>query len=129
MIKGWLYKALVLIALLVVIAACTDREAWKYRGIAPQQQQAVAFTSLPAVTIKGEIRNPGQYAYVKGMQVLNVVAVAGGYTGRAVREGAEIHRFKTETGAEMPLVVIEATPETLVFPDDKIIIRNRFVDF
>ncbi|MDB2415531.1 polysaccharide export protein, partial [Rickettsiales bacterium] len=42
--------------------------------------------------ILGEVKNPGSYPYVNGMNVLNAVAVAGGFTHRARRDRVVIKR-------------------------------------
>ena len=40
----------------------------------------------------GEVGQPGQYTYVPGMTVQNAIAVAGGYTPRALQSNADVTR-------------------------------------
>ena len=42
--------------------------------------------------ILGEVEQPGQYAYVPGINVQNAIAIAGGYTPRANQSVADITR-------------------------------------
>lgn len=45
-----------------------------------------------SIFVMGEVGQPGQYAYVPGMTVVNAVAVAGGFTSRANRGDVDITR-------------------------------------
>ena len=67
--------------------------------------------------IVGEIRRPGEYDYRNGMTLLNVAALAGGYTYRARTSAATIER-----GA----CTMRARPDTPVLPDDVIRVPERF---
>lgn len=70
--------------------------------------------------ILGEVRNPGQYEYVSGINLHNAVAMAGGYTHRARRNRAEITRTNPEA------VIENADHSTVILPGDIINIRERF---
>lgn len=69
--------------------------------------------------ILGEVKEPGGYAYVEGMSVVNAIAMAGGYTYRARRSDFVLQRdagqqaFKAEDG-------------TPVMPGDVITVRERY---
>jgi polysaccharide export outer membrane protein len=52
----------------------------------------VDVVSYRPVFILGEVSKPGQYPYQPGMTVLTAVAVAGGFTYRAVTDYASILR-------------------------------------
>jgi polysaccharide export outer membrane protein len=67
--------------------------------------------------IVGQIRRPGHYEYRNGMTVLNVVALAGGFSHRARASAATIERG----GCTMP-----ARPDALVSPNDVIRVPERF---
>ena len=51
------------------------------------------------VFVLGEVQHPGRYAYEPGMTVLSAVAIAGGFTYRAVKRRVEIVR----QGADGPM--------------------------
>jgi protein involved in polysaccharide export with SLBB domain len=70
--------------------------------------------------ILGEVRSPGQYEYVSGINLHNAVAMAGGYTHRARRNRAEITRTHPDT------VIENAEHSTVILPGDIINIRERF---
>jgi protein involved in polysaccharide export with SLBB domain len=69
--------------------------------------------------ILGEVKNPGGYPYVAGMTVLNAVALAGGYTPRAVRGEVELQHAHSSTS----LTVHE---DYTVLPGDVIRVNERF---
>ncbi len=72
------------------------------------------------VFVLGEVQKPGRYAYEPGMTVLSSVAVAGGYSYRAVKERVEISR-QTEHGA----VKGQADPDAPVQPGDIVTVLER----
>lgn len=75
--------------------------------------------SFRPIYVLGEVKKPGQYAYVSGMTVQKAVALAEGYTYRASESTVEI----TRTGKKFK---IDVTPMTKVFPGDEIRIPERF---
>jgi polysaccharide export outer membrane protein len=75
--------------------------------------------SFRPIYVLGEVKKPGQYAYVSGMTVQKAVALAEGYTYRASETTVEI----TRGGRKIKL---EVTPQTKVFPGDEIRIPERF---
>ena len=70
--------------------------------------------------ILGEVKNPGKYEYISGINLYNAVAMAGGYTYRARRNSAEITRSNPE------IKIRDADHSTLILPGDIINIRQRF---
>jgi polysaccharide export outer membrane protein len=76
-------------------------------------------TSFRPIYVLGEVKKPGQYAYVSGMTVQKAVALAEGYTYRASESTVEITRGGKK-------IKIEVTPVTKVFPGDEIRILERF---
>jgi len=70
--------------------------------------------------ILGEVKKPGMYEYVSGINLHNAVAMAGGYTHRARRNKAEITRSNPEE------VIKDAEHSTVILPGDIINIRERF---
>jgi polysaccharide export outer membrane protein len=71
--------------------------------------------------IIGEVKTPGQYAYVNGMSILNAVALAGGYSDRADKSEVYIRRNGASKEVELP-----ADETTKVNPGDIIRISERF---
>lgn len=71
--------------------------------------------------IIGEVTSPGSYPYVNGMNVINAVAVAGGFTYRARKGRITIKRTLDDETVE-----IKAKPETPVLPGDVIQVPERF---
>ena len=75
--------------------------------------------SFRPIYVLGEVKKPGQYAYVSGMTVQKAVALAEGYTYRASEGTVEI----TRGGRKFTL---DVTPQTKVLPGDEIRIPERF---
>lgn len=75
--------------------------------------------SFRPIYVLGEVKKPGQYAYVSGMTVQKAVALAEGYTYRASESTVEITRGGKK-------IKIDVTPQTKVFPGDEIRIPERF---
>jgi len=71
--------------------------------------------------ILGEVNSPGQYTYVAGMNILNAVALAGGYTYRANETRVFIRRGGSEEEQPLP-----ANEQTTVLPGDIIRVAERF---
>lgn len=71
--------------------------------------------------IIGEVREPGSYAYVNGMTVVNAIALAGGYTYRADQDDVTITRGGSNGTS------LEADPETAVLPGDIVEVPERWL--
>jgi polysaccharide export outer membrane protein len=71
--------------------------------------------------IYGEVNQPGSYAYVNGMTVVNAIAMAGGFTYRAKKSRVEIIRANDPSKSPE-----EAGRDTYVFPGDVIEVPERF---
>ncbi|MEZ5872649.1 MAG: polysaccharide biosynthesis/export family protein [Nitratireductor sp.] len=72
------------------------------------------------IFVMGEVGAPGQYTYVPGMTVQNAVALAGGYSGRALQDNADITR--QVNGQVLNGRVPISDP---VLPGDTIYVRER----
>ena len=68
--------------------------------------------------ILGEVNQPGSYAYVNGMRVINAVALAGGFTYRADEDDLWI----TRAGGARE----KASQTTIVRPGDVVEVPERF---
>ncbi len=71
--------------------------------------------------IYGEVNQPGSYAYVNGMTVVNAVAMAGGFTYRAKKSSVQIIR-----GNDSSKSPEDAGRDTIVLPGDVIEVPERF---
>lgn len=71
--------------------------------------------------IIGEVNKPGQYPYVDGMNALNAVALAGGYTSKADKSEVYLQRNGKNGEQEYP-----SDETTKVQPGDVIRIPERF---
>jgi len=78
---------------------------------------SVLIVAYRPITILGQVKNPGRYAYSAGMDIRQAVAVAGGYDRRGSTSSATIYRNGQE---------LEVPPETLIQPGDTIEIPRRF---
>lgn len=71
--------------------------------------------------ILGEVKNPGSYPYENGMTIVNAVALGGGYTYRAKKDGVTIIRSSDPDRKK-----IKADHDTKIFPGDIIEVPERF---
>ncbi len=72
------------------------------------------------IFVLGEVTRPGEYAYSPGMTMLTAVAVAGGFTYRAVQGYASDVRTTGGTATEGKI-----TPHTFLAPGDVVKIYER----
>lgn len=92
----------------------------KRRKLFRDPSVVVEISAYRPIFILGEVSKPGQYPYQPGMTVLTAVAVAGGFTYRAVQDDASVLRSnggKPEEGL--------ATGATLLQPGDVVTIFER----
>nr|WP_244427140.1 polysaccharide biosynthesis/export family protein [Methyloferula stellata] len=96
-------------------------EAQLRNGFLRDPKVSVEVEAYRPFFILGEVTTPGQYPFVSGMTVETAVAIAGGFTPRAFKGGADLNR------------VIDGQPFTgtipitqLVRPGDTIYIHERF---
>ena len=71
--------------------------------------------------IMGEVRAPGSYSYVNGMNILQAVAISGGFTYRANRKSIDVLR-----GNNTPSDPVAMLPKESIKPGDIIYVRERF---
>jgi polysaccharide biosynthesis/export protein len=72
------------------------------------------------IFVLGEVSKPGQYAYQPGMTVVTAVAVAGGFTYRAIDDYASVVRTLDGVAVEG-----KATRQSFVQPGDVITVFER----
>ena len=90
-------------------------------GFIREPSVAVEVETYRPFFILGEVAAPGQYPYVPNMTVESAVAIAGGYTPRAIRNGAKLTH--SNVSGSVSAVV---PPTTMVTPGDTILIGERW---
>jgi polysaccharide biosynthesis/export protein len=74
------------------------------------------------IYVLGEVSNPGEYPYRPGMTMLTCVAIAGGFTYRAVQDYAGVVRTTDNKAVEGRI-----RPNSLIAPNDVIqVFQRRF---
>jgi protein involved in polysaccharide export with SLBB domain len=81
----------------------------------------VTIATLAPYYMMGEIKNPGQFAYRSGLNVLTAMAIAGGPTYRANRSTVEIQRRGEANRREYPI-----SASVPVLPGDVINVPQRY---
>ena len=81
---------------------------------------SVEVTAYRPVFVLGEVTRPGQYPYQPGMTVETAVAIAGGFTYRAVEDAFKITRTINDK-----TIVGRAVPNTQARPGDVITVYER----
>jgi polysaccharide biosynthesis/export protein len=76
--------------------------------------------SYRPIFVLGEVSKPGQYAYQPGMTVVTAVAIAGGFTYRAIADYASVVRTLDGVAVEG-----KATRQSFVQPGDVITVFER----
>jgi polysaccharide export outer membrane protein len=71
--------------------------------------------------VLGEVRNPGEFAYRSGLNVLSAIAIAGGATYRANNSIVLIQRAGTSEMVEYP-----QSPTIPVLPGDVLRVQERY---
>jgi len=91
----------------------------KDRGFVKDASVNVSIIAYRPFFILGEVRRPGSFPYQSGMNVYKAVALAGGFTYRAVEDKALITRDKESRALEAPMTAP-------VNPGDTVLIKERF---
>jgi polysaccharide export outer membrane protein len=81
----------------------------------------VTIATLAPYYMMGEIKNPGQFAYRSGLNVLTAMAIAGGPTYRANRSSVQIQRRGDTSMREYPI-----SASVPVLPGDVIKVPERY---
>jgi polysaccharide export outer membrane protein len=87
-----------------------------------QPSVSVEVATYRPVSVLGEVNHPGQYPYQPGMTTLDAVALAGGFTYRAVTGYAEDWRSNNSTAA----VQGKVNPGSALEPGDVITVFERY---
>ena len=81
----------------------------------------VTIATLQPYYIMGEVKNPGQFAYRSGLNVLTAMAIAGGPTYRASRSTVQIQRRGEPTKREYPI-----SASVPILPGDVVNVPERY---
>jgi len=87
-----------------------------------QPSVSVEVATYRPVSVLGEVNHPGQYPYEPGMTTLDAVALAGGFTYRAVTDYASDWRSTNSNGA----VEGKVNPGSALEPGDVITVFERY---
>ena len=94
-------------------------------GFLSQPSVSVEVTQYRPISVLGEVNHPGQYPYQPGMTMLDAVALAGGFTYRAVTGYASDWRDAGQgTG---PAIEGKIGPGSKLQPGDVITIYERYL--
>lgn len=96
-------------------------EAALRQGYLKEPRVSVEVLTFRPFYILGEINKPGEYPYSNGLNVLNAVATAGGFTYRAQKKSVRIRRANESEEKTYPL-----TGDLIVSPGDTIRVTERF---
>jgi polysaccharide export outer membrane protein len=97
-----------------MVAALKSRELIKTPSV------AVEISQYRPIFVLGEVSRPGSYAYQPDMTVLTAVALAGGFTYRAVKATQSVTRAADGNATEN-----RATPQSLLRPGDVVNVFER----
>lgn len=127
----------------IVLNANESREELLAPTLEKIRVQATATEPTRIVTINGSVRFPGSYPLLDGMDVEELVSIAGGLSESAERRNAEVTRYDAEpsTGREIAHVTIDLQSTGAngqgfkLSPFDQLVIRqmpnwtdNEYVD-
>src|SRR6202043_2488226 len=91
------------------------------RGYIREPSVAVEIESYRPFFILGEVAAPGQYPYVPNMSVESAVAIAGGFSPRALRDRVTLTH--TDNSGSMRVVMPLGTP---LGPGDTVLVGERW---
>jgi polysaccharide export outer membrane protein len=85
---------------------------------------SVQVVTYRPISVLGEVNHPGQYPYQPGMTMLDAVALAGGFTYRAVSGYAS--DWRSEGAASGQSVQGKITPGSVLEPGDVVTVFERY---
>ena len=91
------------------------------KGYLKEPRVSVEVLTYRPFYILGEVNHPGEYPYTNGLNVLNAVATAGGFTYRAQTHKVLVRRVGVQKEEVLPM-----SSDTLVAPGDTIRVVERF---
>ncbi len=97
------------------------RDRYRTDGLLRNPKLTVDLTARRPFYIHGEVSRPGSFPYVSGINVVQAVTIAGGYTRRASKTRITVKRFNSTAGEEETV-----TEDTPVGPGDVIFVPERW---
>jgi protein involved in polysaccharide export with SLBB domain len=91
------------------------------KGIVVKPNVTVDVIQYRPIYVIGEVNKPGAYDYTSNIVMINAVALAGGFTYRAGKDGVTVLR-----GAEANEQRYRATQTTALQPGDVVVVPERF---
>jgi polysaccharide export outer membrane protein len=96
-------------------------DALRAKNLLRSPSVSIEVTEYRPVFVLGEVNHPGQFTYQPGMTVLSTIAIAGGFTYRAVEDYASILRR-----VDGQPVRGKVMPEATVRPGDIVTVYERY---
>ena len=90
-------------------------------GYVRQPKVSVSIVRHRNFYVSGEVKTPGGYPYEEGLTVHKAIAIAGGFTDKAVTKRAKV--LRNINGEERTLEIALNAP---VLPEDIIVVAQRF---
>ena len=97
------------------------RDRYRADGLLRNPKLTVDLLARRPFYIVGEITRPGSFPYVNGINVIQAVAIAGGYTRRASKTRITVRRFNSTAGEEETV-----TEDSPIGPGDVIHVPERW---
>ena len=91
------------------------------KGIVVDPNVTVDVIQYRPIYVIGEVNKPGAYDYTSNIVMINAVALAGGFTYRAGKDGVTVLR-----GSEASAQRYKATQTTALQPGDVVVVPERF---
>ncbi|MDD3059941.1 MAG: SLBB domain-containing protein [Sulfurimonas sp.] len=85
-----------------------------------------ALNALENITISGEVTNPNEFFYEKGMSLKMLLDMSGGFTNKAYTKEAEIVRYSVDANQERKSEVVKVDLEAnnletlILYPNDEV---------
>jgi protein involved in polysaccharide export with SLBB domain len=91
------------------------------QGYIKNPQLNVQVLNYRPIYVQGEVRHGGEFPYKAGLSIADAVALAGGYTYRAVTNSILLRRQGEATGRSIPM-----DGSIPVLPGDNLLVQERF---
>jgi len=97
-----------------------------HKNLMPNPSVSVEIAQYRPISVLGEVNHPGQYPYQPGLTMLGAVALAGGFTYRAVTSYATDIRPNTTSGSAGGTVKGRIEGNSRLQPGDVVTILERY---
>ncbi|MBI3196367.1 MAG: polysaccharide export protein [Rhodospirillales bacterium] len=97
------------------------KDRYRADGLLRNPKLTVDLVARRPFYILGEITKPGSFPYVNGINVVQAIAIAGGYTRRASKTRITVKRFNSPAGEEETV-----TEDSPIGPGDVIYVPERW---